>query len=168
MYWRTRVCAERSDTRSAEADTGRSQGEGSAVVPARLLSDIVRKLEPGTVILVTHRRETDVPLICPPLYFGATMRTNLRGRMSFAARDDMFLPGFFAGVPPDLPLAARRLLYRVGVARWLPVVQVYPIRSARVASAWRTLSGLTGTRDHTKTDRQSVTDYCSVNRRTVG
>ena len=91
------------------------------------------ELEPGTVILVTHRRETDVPLVCPPLYFGASMRTNHRGRMSFAARDDMFLPGFFAGFPPDLPLAARRLLYRVGVARWLPVVQVYPIRSARVA-----------------------------------
>jgi hypothetical protein len=91
------------------------------------------ELEPGTVILVTHRRETDVPLICPPLYFGATMRTNLRGRMSFAARDDMFLPGFFAGFPPDLPRWARRLLYGVAVARWLPVVNVYPIRSARVA-----------------------------------
>ena len=91
------------------------------------------ELEPGTVILVTHRRETDVPLVCPPLYFGASMRTNRRARMSFAARDDMFLPGFFAGFPPDLPLRVRRLLYGVGVARWLPVVDVYPIRSARVA-----------------------------------
>ncbi|MGH3032654.1 MAG: hypothetical protein ACRDNE_18180 [Gaiellaceae bacterium] len=91
------------------------------------------ELEPGTVILVTHRRETDVPLVCPPLYFGASMRTNRPARMSFAARDDMFLPGFFAGFPPDLPLRARRLLYGVGVARWLPVVDVYPIRSARVA-----------------------------------
>ena len=33
------------------------------------------------------------------------------GRMHFAARDDMFLPGFFAGFPPELPLRARRLLY---------------------------------------------------------
>lgn len=91
------------------------------------------ELEPGTVILVTHRRETDVPLVCPPLYFAASMRTDRHRRMSFAARDDMFLPGFFAGFPPDLPLPARRLLYRVGVARWLPVVKVYPIRSAHVA-----------------------------------
>jgi hypothetical protein len=91
------------------------------------------ELEPGTVILVTHRRETDVPLVCPPLYFGASMRTNRRGRMSFAARDDMFLPGFFAGFPPDLPLPARRLLYGVGVARWLPRVKVHAIRSAHVA-----------------------------------
>ncbi|HEX2045330.1 MAG TPA: hypothetical protein VHF23_06875 [Gaiellaceae bacterium] len=90
-------------------------------------------LRPGTVILVTHRRETDVPVICPPLYHRAGMRRNHAIRMSFAARDDMFLPGFFAGFPPELPRRARRLLYRVGVARWLPVVRVHPIRSASVA-----------------------------------
>jgi hypothetical protein len=45
----------------------------------------------------------------------------------------MFLPGFFAGFPPDLPPRARRLLYPVGVGRWLPLVNVFPIRSARVA-----------------------------------
>jgi hypothetical protein len=90
-------------------------------------------LRPGTVILVTHRRETDVPVICPPLYHRAGMRTNHAVRMSFAARDDMFLPGFFAGFPPDVPRRARRLLYRVSVARWLPVVRVHPIRSASVA-----------------------------------
>ena len=43
-------------------------------------------------------------------------RRNTTDRLHFAARDDMFLPGFFAGFPPDLPLRARRLLYRVGVA----------------------------------------------------
>lgn len=91
------------------------------------------ELEPGTVILVTHRRETDVPLVIPPLYFAGRMRADRGRRMSFAARDDMFLPGFFAGFPPDLPAWARRGLYRIGVARWLPTVLVYPIRSARVA-----------------------------------
>ena len=34
------------------------------------------------------------------------------GRIAFAARDDMFLPGFFAGFPPELPAAARRALFR--------------------------------------------------------
>jgi hypothetical protein len=91
------------------------------------------RIDPGTVILVTHRRETDVPVLIPPVYLRAGMRRDLPLRMSFSARDDMFLPGFFAGFPPDLPLWARRLLYRVGVARWLPVVNVYPIRSASVA-----------------------------------
>jgi hypothetical protein len=88
---------------------------------------------PGTLVAVTHRRETDVPVICPPLYFSMGGRRSPTRRMHFAARDDMFLPGFFAGFPPDLPPRARRLLYRVGVARWLPKVNVFPIRSASVA-----------------------------------
>lgn len=96
--------------------------------------------EPGTLVAVTHRRETDVPVICPPMYFGMGGRRNTASRMHFAARDDMFLPGFFAGFPPDLPPLARRLLYRVGVARWLPVVNVFPIRSASVARTGEVLA----------------------------
>jgi 1-acyl-sn-glycerol-3-phosphate acyltransferase len=91
------------------------------------------RLEAGTLIAVTHRKESDVPLICPPLYRLGGMRTDRAARMHFAARDDMFLPGFFAGFPPGLSPLARRLLYRLSVARWLPVVQVHPIRSASVA-----------------------------------
>ena len=89
-------------------------------------------LPPGTLIVVTHRRETDVPLVGPPLYRrGGLWR---RGeRIAFAARDDLFLPGFFAGFPPRLPPRARRLLFPVRVGRWLPHVRVYPVRSASVA-----------------------------------
>ncbi len=89
--------------------------------------------EPGTLIVATHRRETDVPILCPPLYFGMGGRRNHTDRLHFAARDDMFLPGFFAGFPPDLAPLARRLLYPIGVGRWLPLVNVFPIRSASVA-----------------------------------
>jgi 1-acyl-sn-glycerol-3-phosphate acyltransferase len=99
------------------------------------------RFRPGTLILVTHRRETDVPVICPPLYRGAQL-ARFRApheRMSFAARDDMFLPGFFAGFPPELPPAARKALFRLDVAPWLPVVQVFPIRSASVARLGETL-----------------------------
>jgi 1-acyl-sn-glycerol-3-phosphate acyltransferase len=91
------------------------------------------RLPRGTVIATTHRRESDVPVICPPLYLLGDMRRNRPARMHFAARDDMFLPGFFAGFPEGLPQRVRRLLYPVGVARWLPVVNVHPIRSATVA-----------------------------------
>jgi hypothetical protein len=66
------------------------------------------------------------------------------GRLHFAARDDMFLPGFFAGFPPDMPLRARRLLYRVGVGPWLPRVNVFPIRSASVARAGEVLAARPG------------------------
>jgi hypothetical protein len=64
--------------------------------------------------------------------------------MHFAARDDMFLPGFFAGFPPDLPLRARRALYHVGVGPWLPRVNVFPIRSASVARVGEVLAAGAG------------------------
>jgi hypothetical protein len=104
-----------------------------AAFRVRLLSDGRFAPEPGTLVVATHRRETDVPILCPPLYFGMGGTRNRTDRLHFAARDDMFLPGFFAGFPPDLPQRARRLLYPVGVGRWLPLVNVFPIRSARVA-----------------------------------
>lgn len=91
------------------------------------------RLEPGTIITVTHRRETDVPVISPPLYLGARLWRNVGDRMAFAARDDMFVRGFFAGFPEELSPRARKLLYRVGVGRMLPLVQVHPIGSARLA-----------------------------------
>jgi 1-acyl-sn-glycerol-3-phosphate acyltransferase len=91
------------------------------------------RLEPGTIITVTHRRETDVPVISPPLYLGARLWRNVDDRMAFAARDDMFVRGFFAGFPEGLSPRARRLLYRIGVGPMLPLVQVHPIGSARLA-----------------------------------
>jgi acyltransferase-like protein len=93
------------------------------------------RLEPRTLIVVTHRRETDVPIVASVLYFGARVWLHRSERMSFAARDDMFLPGFFAGFPPDLSPRTRRLLFHVGVGRFLPRVQVLPISSASVARA---------------------------------
>ncbi len=93
------------------------------------------RLAPRTLIVATHRRETDVPVLCPPLYFGARLWRNRSERMSFAARDDMFLPGFFGGFPPGLSPRLRRLLFPIGVGRFLPRVQVHPISSANLARA---------------------------------
>ena len=93
------------------------------------------RFTPGTLVLVTHRAETDVPLVCPPLYLRAGLwhRRSPLERMAFAARDDMFLTGFLAGFAPGLSPAARARLFPFGVGRWLPVVQVHPLRSASVA-----------------------------------
>jgi hypothetical protein len=93
------------------------------------------RLEPGTIITVTHRRETDVPVVSPPLYLGARLWRNVDDRMAFAARDDMFVRGFFAGFSEELSPRARRLLYRIGVGSMLPLVQVHPIGSAQLALA---------------------------------
>jgi hypothetical protein len=93
------------------------------------------RLHPGTLILATHRRETDVPIIGPLLYFRARVWRYRSEGMHFAARDDMFLPGFFAGFPPVLRPRVRRLLYPIGVGRFLPWVGVHPISSASTARA---------------------------------
>jgi 1-acyl-sn-glycerol-3-phosphate acyltransferase len=91
------------------------------------------RLEGRTLIVVTHRRETDVPLICPPIYFRGRHWRYTDERMAFAARDDMFVPGFFAGFPRDLPPKARRLLFGLDVSRYLLGIGVFPISSATVA-----------------------------------
>src|SRR5919202_640172 len=65
---------------------------------------------PGTLFVATHRRETDVPVFCPSIYAAAELWRRQRPRLSFSARDDMFVAGFLAGFP-HLPLAARRLLF---------------------------------------------------------
>jgi hypothetical protein len=91
------------------------------------------RLRPGTLIAATHRKETDVPVIAPELYFRASLWKHRRERMHFAARDDMFLRGFFAGFPPELSPRARRLLFPLAVGRFLPRVDVHPISSASTA-----------------------------------
>ncbi|MBD0317592.1 MAG: 1-acyl-sn-glycerol-3-phosphate acyltransferase [Thermoleophilia bacterium] len=91
------------------------------------------RLRPRSLIVVTHRRETDVPVAASLIYFRSRLWRHRFPRMSFAARDDMFLAGFFAGFPAKLPTPARALLFPIGIARWLPRVQVHPLRSATVA-----------------------------------
>jgi len=93
------------------------------------------RLHPGTLIVATHRRESDVPVISPLLYFRARLWRHRSEVMRHAARDDMFLPGFFAGFPPGLRPRVRRLLYPIGVGRFLPWVGVHPISSASTARA---------------------------------
>jgi 1-acyl-sn-glycerol-3-phosphate acyltransferase len=91
------------------------------------------RLSPRTLIVSTHRKESDVPLVAPALYFRALLWRHRRARMHFAARDDMFLRGFFGGFPQGLSPRARRVLFPLSVGRFLPRVQVHPISSASSA-----------------------------------
>ena len=97
------------------------------------------RLRPGTLIAATHRKETDVPLIAPELYFRASLWKHRSERMHFAARDDMFLRGFFAGFPPEMSPRTRRLLFPLSVGRFLPRVEVHPISSASTARLYELL-----------------------------
>jgi 1-acyl-sn-glycerol-3-phosphate acyltransferase len=97
------------------------------------------RLRRGTLIAATHRKETDVPVIAPELYFRASLWKHRSERMHFAARDDMFLRGFFAGFPPEMSPRARRLLFPLSVGRFLPRVEVHPISSANTARLFELL-----------------------------
>jgi len=88
------------------------------------------RAEPGTIIVSTHRRETDVPLLCPSMYRAGRLWAKRSPRISFVARHDMFQRGFFAGFPSGLHPRLRRALWGIDIGGYLPDVQVHPIRSA--------------------------------------
>jgi len=90
------------------------------------------RLEPGGLLVSSHRSDADVPVLVSVLYRQAYGRVRRRGpELHFAVRDDLFVRGFFGGYPPGLPQWARRLLFPLAVGgvleRRLPC---HPIRSA--------------------------------------
>ncbi|MDR7434212.1 MAG: hypothetical protein QN189_03675 [Armatimonadota bacterium] len=81
---------------------------------------------PSTLILVNHKRDLDVLVVAPILYFS---RGLLRpGRpITFAAREDLFLPGFL-GAYLEAPRSVRRLLARLDLKPVLRRLRAAPIR----------------------------------------
>ena len=96
----------------------------------RVVAPADERIEEGTLYIAAHRAETDVPLICGSYYFAARVWRQAAPRLQFAARDDLFEPGFFAGFPPGQPRLVRRALHGVSIGQHLPRVKVYPISSA--------------------------------------
>ena len=96
----------------------------------RVVAPADERIVKGTLYLAAHRAETDVPIICGAYYFAARVWGQRNPRLHFAARDDLFQPGFFAGFPPSLPRPLRRALYPVAIGRYLSYVRVHPISSA--------------------------------------
>jgi hypothetical protein len=97
-------------------------------------------LRRGSLLVAAHRAETDVPVICASIFLHAGLWRRSNPRLHFAARDDLFERGFFAGFPPGLPLRARRVLWRVDAGPYLPLVRVNPLpypsaETMRLASA---------------------------------
>jgi len=104
-----------------------------AAFRVRFIGPASFRLRPGTLIAAAHRKESDVPVLAPELYFRGAIWKNRSEGMHFAARDDMFLQGFFAGFPPELSARKRRILFPLSVGRFLPRVAVHPISSASTA-----------------------------------
>jgi hypothetical protein len=105
---------------------------GTAATRARFrVRSLVRpfRLEPKTLLLVTHRSDWDIPLTTNIYWPGRMWARD--PRLVFVARDDLYLPGFLGGYPPGLPLPLRRALARVDVGRGLAAGRLaLPIASA--------------------------------------
>jgi 1-acyl-sn-glycerol-3-phosphate acyltransferase len=88
-------------------------------------------MAPRTLIVSSHRSDDDVPVLVACIYPQAHGRWRRGPRLHFAVRDDLFIPGFFAGYPARLPPVVRRALFRVNVGPALrTLVPCHPIRSA--------------------------------------
>lgn len=82
--------------------------------------------EPSTLLVINHKRDLDVVVAAPHVYFHRRLRRPRR-LPHFVAREDMFLPGFL-GSYPDFPRWARRLLCPVNLAPVLRRLGAAPIR----------------------------------------
>jgi 1-acyl-sn-glycerol-3-phosphate acyltransferase len=102
------------------------------------------RLRAGMLLVSTHRAETDVPLLGSTLYLAGRILLRRRPRMHFAARDDLFERGFFAGFPPGLGPRTRRALWPLGAGRVMPLLRAHPIGSATSISLARALAVLPG------------------------
>jgi 1-acyl-sn-glycerol-3-phosphate acyltransferase len=89
------------------------------------------RLEPRTLIVSSHRSDADVPVLATALYPVLHGRWRRGPRLHFAVRDDLFIPGFFAGYPPGLPSLLRRALFPIGIGGIMRgALPCHPIRSA--------------------------------------
>jgi 1-acyl-sn-glycerol-3-phosphate acyltransferase len=90
------------------------------------------ELDPGGLLVSSHRSDADVPVLVSIMYPEAYGRLRRRGpELHFAVRDDLFVHGFFGGYPAGLPRWARRLLYPIGIGGVLAErLPCHPLRSA--------------------------------------
>ena len=89
------------------------------------------RLEPSTLLIANHPSDADVPVAVGGLYPLVQTPGRKKLLVHFALRDDLHARGFFAGMPPGLPLWARRLLFPVGIGPVLrTMLPAPPIRSA--------------------------------------
>jgi len=97
----------------------------------RLLFDLrIKGLEnfhfrPSTLIITNHKRDLDVVVIGPSLYF--SKKNFSRSPIHFIAREDLFEPGFLAEMAP-FPQWIRRRLNSFNLNSLMRSLHAYPMR----------------------------------------
>lgn len=108
----------------------------------QILGDAVPQVASGQLWVVTHRAETDVPVIGGLLMVrGGMLRRRPMSRVHFAARDDLFEPGVVsAGL--RMPVVLARMAWPLSPGPWLPRVRAHPIRRPTGLKLGQALRGL--------------------------
>ena len=85
------------------------------------------RLGRGTLIVSTHRAESDVPLICPSIYPRLQAVATTECAPAFRGARVRLRSRLLRGIPGGFPLVARRALYGVGVGRVLARLPMHPV-----------------------------------------
>ncbi len=94
--------------------------------------------EPPTLIVATHRRDTDGPLLCSALI-------GRHGPLPhFVAREDLFRRGFLREYLTGWPRPLRELLGVIDVAPVLELLHAHPMRRIPERTLWETLEDVLG------------------------
>lgn len=98
------------------------------------------RLEPGTLVVSNHQRDSDVPILATSL----CMRRGWRFRWPltfFMAREDLYAPGFLTEYLPNRP-PLTQALGRIRLAWFFRAARAYPLRRVPEFSLGETLDAL--------------------------
>lgn len=98
------------------------------------------KLEPGTLVVSNHQRDSDVPILATSLCARHGWRFR-RPMTFFVAREDMFWPGFLTEYLPGRP-PLTQLLGMIRLRRFFEAARACPMRRVREFSLGETLDAL--------------------------
>lgn len=87
------------------------------------------KYDPATIVACSHKRDGDIPLVIPRLYFFQRPSHRKALRMIYVAtRDDVYENGFLTVYFPMLDRWLRPVISRIRVARLFKQVQTCPVK----------------------------------------
>lgn len=87
------------------------------------------KYDPSVIVACSHKRDGDIPLVIPRLYYFKRPNHRKHLRMIYVAtRDDLYENGFLTLYFPTLDRRFRSIISRVRVARLFKQVQTCPVK----------------------------------------
>ena len=95
------------------------------------------RLAPRTVIVFTHKRDLDIPVLIATL-LGPRLWPRWLGRVTFVGSADLFIDGFLGYYYPQLGRPLRALLARTSIGPVLRALRIVPVTASgpRLVAQW--------------------------------